>query len=405
VIKRSSYIDQIIPFINKPVIKVITGIRRSGKSTILSQIAGYLHSQGVKEKNVLYINMESLAFSVITDYAALYRYVNDYFVNTKGQCYLLIDEVQEISSWEKAVTSFLADNVADIIITGSNAHLLSSELATLLTGRYVTIPVYPLTFSEFLTFRGKDTAINRAERMDELLVYMKYGGLPGIHHFDENPDVLNEYLSSVMNSILLRDVVMRNAVRDPALLEKICRFVFDNCGNITTAKGIADYARSQKLKLSVDTAITYLGYLAGAYLVTRVPRYDIKGKKHLDVYDKYYMGDVGLRHAFVGNRENDIGALLENILYNEMRVRGYTVSIGKAGEYEIDFVAEKNDTRFYAQVAYLLATPETIEREYRALELTGDSFPKYVLSLDQVQMGVRNGIRHVNFVDFLLSQW
>jgi uncharacterized protein len=401
---RKSYLERIEPYMNKPLIKVITGMRRCGKSTLLSQMSRHLVQKGVKEKNILVINMESLTFASITNHTELHRYVMDYFAKIKGPRYLFIDEVQEIPLWEKAIGSFLADAVADTTISGSNAHMLSSELATLLTGRYVAFQVYPLTFSEFLTFRGKSNAKDRSVRESEFAAYMRHGGLPGIHHFDGNEEVIREYLSSVMNSILLRDVVMRNAVRDPSLLERVCRFVFDNCGNITTAKGISDYARSQKMKLSVDTVISYIGYLSEAYLVSRVSRYDIKGKKHLEIYEKYYMGDIGLRNGFIGYRDNDIAAILENILFNEMQMRGFTASIGKIGDYEIDFIAAKDDRKIYIQVAYLLASRETIEREYRSLEEVPDSFPKYVVSLDTTLLGIRNGIKHYNFIDFILME-
>jgi predicted AAA+ superfamily ATPase len=402
-LNRAEYIEKILSFIDKPVIKVITGIRRSGKSVIMTQIAETLRSRGVKEKNIIYLNMESLENEQLCEYGALYKEVKIRCKGLKGRVYLFIDEVQEISSWEKALASLLAENAVDIVITGSNAHLLSSELATHITGRYVVIPVYPLTFSEHLAFRGVKKAKDAGALDAEFMNYLSFGGLPGIHHFGEK-EMIIEYLSSVMNSILLRDVVMRNAVRDPALLEKICRYVFDNCGNVTTAKGIADYAKSQRLKLSVDTAINYLSFLEGSYLVSRVPRYDIKGKKHLEVFDKYYMGDVGLRRGFIGYRDNDISALLENILYNELQMRGYRVRIGKIGEYEVDFIAEKGEERIYIQCAYLLQSKETIEREYRSLEAVKDSFPKYVVSLDPVTQGVRNGIRHRRLPEFLLEK-
>jgi predicted AAA+ superfamily ATPase len=395
--------EKILPFMDKPVIKVITGIRRSGKSVIMTQIADKLRNRGVKEKNIIYLNMESLENEQLCEYGALYKEVKTRCKGLKGRVYLFLDEVQEISSWEKALASLLAEDAVDIVITGSNAHLLSSELATHITGRYVVIPVYPLTFSEHIAFRG-GVKTKEAGALDaEFMNYLSFGGLPGIHHFGEK-EMIIEYLSSVMNSILLRDVVMRNAVRDPALLEKICRYVFDNCGNVTTAKGIADYAKSQRLKLSVDTAINYLSFLEGSYLVSRVPRYDIKGKKHLEVFDKYYMGDVGLRRGFIGYRDNDISALLENILYNELQMRGYRVSIGKIGEYEVDFIAEKGEERIYIQCAYLLQSKETIEREYRSLEAVKDSFPKYIVSLDPVTQGVRNGIRHRRLPGFLLEK-
>ncbi len=403
-IERTAHIERILPYINTPVIKVISGIRRSGKSVIMTQLAQRLKERGIKESNVLYYNMESLENETLRTYGELYKSVKAGFKGKKGPCYLFIDEVQEIPSWERVVSSIMAENIADIIITGSNAHLLSSELATLLTGRYVVFPVYPLTYSEHLTFRGKDKTRDKAVLEQEFTRYLFLGGLPGIHHFNDNEEVITEYLASVMNSILLRDVVMRNAVRDPSLLEKICRFVFDNCGNITTAKGIADYAKSQRIKLSVDTAINYLSFLESSFLVSRVPRYDIKGKRHLEVFDKYYMGDVGLRRGFIGYRDNDVAALLENILYNELLMRGYRPRIGKIGEYEIDFIAEKGEERIYIQCSYLLSSKAAIEREYRSLEAVKDSFPKYVLSLDPVMQGVRNGIRHRRIEEFLIAK-
>lgn len=399
-IERQEYINRILPWMNQPMVKVLSGLRRSGKSVIMQQLVSHLKKEGIKDKNIVYINMESLENESLKTHGALYKDIKKKFKGIKGQCYLFIDEVQEIKSWEKAIASFLAEKTADIVITGSNAHLLSSELATLLTGRHIVISIYPLTFSEHCFFRGK---IKKEHRDEEFIRFMQFGGLPGIHHFDTD-ELIYEYCSSVMNSILLRDVVMRNSVRDPSLLEKICRFVFDNCGNITTAKGIADYAKSQKLKLSVDTVINYISFLESAFLVSRVSRYDIKGKKHLEVYDKYYMGDVGLRRGFIGYRDNDISGIMENVIYNECRMRGYRTLVGKAGEYEIDFIAEKNNDRIYIQCAYLLSTEKTAEREYRSLEAVKDSFPKYLVTLDPVTRGNYNGIKHVRITDFLMAK-
>ena len=403
-IARTRYLDRMTPYLHTPVIKVITGMRRTGKSTMLQQLSDYCVSLGAKPAGILQINMESLEYANITDGAALNDRVRKYFGSYKGQRYLFIDEVQEIPDWEKAVASLLAEKKTDITITGSNAHLLSSELATLITGRYVTLPVYPLTFSEHCVFRGLKNPEKNPQRADEFTRYLRYGGLPGIHQFPDVQGIIDEYLSSVMNSILLRDVVMRSAVRDPAMLERVCRFVFDAVGSIITAKRIADYAKSQRLKMTVDTAINYLRFLENAYLINRVPRYDIRGRRQLELYDKYYMGDLGLRHGFLGYRDGDIGGLLENVVHTELRARGYSVAIGKSGEYEIDFVAQRGEEKIYIQVAYLLAQEETVEREYRALESIPDSYPKYLLTMDPVRRTNRNGIVHQNLVDYLLAE-
>ena len=399
---RQTYIDAMKPFMGKPVIKVITGMRRVGKSVLLELLKQDLVNQGVAPAHILMINKESLEFDFIKTYTDLYAYVLKKLPKKSKPNYLFIDEVQEIEHWEKAVASLFAEGYADIVLTGSNAHLLSSELATLLSGRYIEFPVYPLSFSEFLTFRGKSTRTR--DRDDEFELYLKYGGLPGIHSFPLTEDVVFPYIAAIFNTILLKDVVKRHAVRNVDLLERITRFVFDNCGNIFSAHRISNFFKSQKISLSMDTVQNYLEFLRSAFLIQKVSRYDVKGKRHLELYEKYYMGDIGLRHGFIGYQRADISGLLENIVYLELRHRGYNVTVGKWDDQEIDFIAEKEQEKMYIQVCYLLATAETEQREFAPLEAISDHHPKWVLSLDKVKNASReNGIRWMNVAEFLLA--
>ena len=398
---RNSYIQKIEPFIGKPVIKVITGMRRTGKSTFLQMLIRQLITNGVSESRILWINKESVEFDSIRDYLDLYRYVTDRFKTGSETNYLFVDEVQQIENWEKAIASFLSDNVADVFITGSNAKIFSSELATLLSGRYVEFPIYPLSFQEFLLFRTKLNIVLNQE--DEFALYLKYGGLPGIHALEMQDETVFQYLNAIFSTILLKDVVSRNRIRDVGLLEKIVRFVFDNCGNVTTAKGIADYLKNQKTDVSTDTILNYLSNLQSAYLIQKTPHFDLKGKKHLDFNDKYYLGDIGLRHSILGYRDRDISGLLENVVYLELLRRGYHIFIGKQNGREIDFVAEKTNERIYLQVCYLLADQSTIEREFVPLEKIADNYPKFVLSMDKIGISERNGIFRKNLIEFLLE--
>lgn len=397
-IDRNSYIEKILPFSQKPVIKVITGMRRSGKSSILRLLQKKILKNNPSAK-ILYINKESLEFDSLNDYNKLNHYVTKRFSKKSKNQFLFIDEVQEIQSWEKAVASFLATGIADIFISGSNANMLSSELATLLSGRYIEFPVYSLTFKEFLNFRGK----NSASRESEFNQFIKFGGLPGIHYLPFEEDVMYQYINSIFNTILLKDIIQRNAIRNSGLLERITGFVIDNCGSLITSKRISDYFKSQKISISVDTVLNYLSFLSSGFLVHRVSRYDLKGKKHLELYDKYYIGDVGLRHSFLGYKDSDISGILENIVYLELRKRGYKVSIGKLDNLEIDFIAEKDHEVKYFQVAYLLKNNKTSDREFIPLEKIDDNFPKYVLSMDSITRTRANGIIHKNIIDFLLE--
>ena len=399
-VTREKYINRISPFINKPVIKVITGIRRCGKSTFLRLLIDDLTESKTNLRNILFINKDSLEFDQINTYSDLNDFVINKFKGVKGTRYLFIDEVQQIDKWEKAVAGFFADKIADIYITGSNAGLLSSELATLLTGRYIEFKINTLVFSEFLKFRNKTVE----EKEDEFSLFLIFGGFPGIHHMELNDEVTGQYIHSIYSTILLKDVVARNQVRDVALLERIVRYIADNCGNITTAKGISKYIKSQHLGCSVDTIQNYILWLTDAYMAFKVNRYDIRGKRLLELYEKYYLGDIGFSFGILGNKAGDISGKLENIVYLELLSRGYIVHIGKLYDLEIDFIAVRNDQKIYIQVTYLLYDEKVIEREFGVLSSINDNYTKIVLSLDKYFGAERNGIKWYNIIDFLLME-
>jgi predicted AAA+ superfamily ATPase len=400
-LNRKDYTERIWPFVDKPLVKVVMGVRRCGKSTLLKLIAEELRTKGVPAENILSVNTELMEFDFIKDYKTLYNHVKKSFdakANTKR--YLFLDEPQEVESWEKAVNSLLTEGFADIYITGSNSRMLSSELATLLAGRYVQTSMLPLGFREFLEFR----ATRRTEDLDyEFELFLKYGGLPGIHSLPLEEEVVFQFLNAIYNTVLVKDVTTRHQIRDVAQFEKITRYLFDKCGNVTTAKRITDFFRSQAQRVSVDTVQSYMGFLQDAHLIYKCSRYDIKGKRHLELYEKYYACDLGIRHSVLGYRKNDIAGVLENIVFLELLRRGYRVSTGKVGDLEVDFIAEKDGQKKYFQVCYLLASAETEEREFTSLEKIDDNYPKVVLSMDKHWGSNRNGIARQHVYDFLLG--
>jgi len=395
--RRDIYLKKIIPFINKPVIKIITGIRRCGKSFLMKQIISELNATGIENKNILYINKELVTFNFIENYTQLYTYISEKFNSTQGKKYILIDEIQEIQQWEKAVGSLFAENEYDIYITGSNAHLLSSEIATLLSGRYVEINLYTLSYKEFVQFRN--TELTNAE--DEFYLYLKYGGFPVIHFFDYNDELIYQYINSLYSTILLKDIISRYNIRNVQLFENLTKFVFDNIGNIFSGNSIAKYLKAQNISMGLDTIQNYLQYLENSFLVYKVNRYDLKGKRILEIHEKYYLSDIGLKNAMLGYREKDIAGMLENIVFLKLKQSDYKVFIGKFLDYEIDFVAEKGNSRIYIQVAYLLNSKETIEREFQVMKQISDNYPKYVLSMDKHQTTNNEGIIRMNIIIFL----
>ncbi|WP_294658397.1 ATP-binding protein [uncultured Fusobacterium sp.] len=403
-IKRNNYINEIKKFINKPIVKVITGMRRSGKSIILKLLSQELIENGVEKENIIEINFESLMFSELTEFKKLYIYIMEKAQELQGKVYIFLDEIQEVEHWEKAINSLMVDLDCDIYITGSNANLLSSELATYIAGRYVEIKVYPLSFKEYIEFAKVENPSQTLSNEEYFEQYLKFGGLPAIHNFDYDKDTIYQYLEDIYNSVLLKDVIARNRIRDIELLERIVLYVLDNIGNTFSAKNISDFLKSQGRKLSRETVYNYLKALENAYIISRVQRYDIKGKSILETQEKFYLTDLGLRHTKLGYRANDIAGYLENIIYLELLRRKYTVNIGKLGTKEIDFIGTLRDEKLYIQVTYLLASPETIEREFSPLKSVQDNYPKYVLSMDNLENYNIDGIIREKIIDFLLNE-
>ncbi|MCK5168802.1 MAG: ATP-binding protein [Bacteroidales bacterium] len=399
---RTKYINAIRPFIQKPVIKVITGVRRCGKSTLLTQIIDVLIDQGIDQQQIIYINKELFEFDSIRSYSDLHNYISGIVGNSKSKYYIFVDEIQEIDGWQRAVNSFLASGKYDIYITGSNANLLSSEIATLLSGRYIEFKLYTLSLTEFKELAVSNQAIVNSGNIFDL--YIKYGGFPGLHHMEWSDITIRQYLQSLYNSVLLKDIVVKYNIRDAAMLEQIAEYLIDNTGNITTAKSISDYVKSQNRKVSVDTVQNYINYCMNALLVNKVKRYDLKGKRILETYEKYYMSDPGFRFATLGYSPDAISGQLENAVYLELLHRGYIVNIGKILDYEIDFVAQRGAERIYIQVCTTLNSGQVVDREYRSLELLNDHFPKLVLSRDSGFETNRKGIGWMNVEQFLLGE-
>lgn len=403
-IKRELYLKKIRNFIDKPVIKVITGMRRSGKSMILKLISQELLEKGISSQNIIYINFESLMFSDLTEFKSLYNHIIEKSQTLTEKVYILLDEIQEVEHWEKAVNSFMVDLDCDIYITGSNANLLSSELATYIAGRYVEIKVYPLSFREYIDFAKIQNPQNILSNEEYFEQYLQFGGLPGIHNFNYDKSNIYQYLSDIYSSILLKDVVAKNNIRDVELLERIILYIFDNIGNTFSAKNVSDFLKSQGRKLSRETVYNYLKALESAYIISSVQRYDVKGKALLETMEKFYLTDLGFRHAKLGYRPNDIAGYLENIIYLELIRRKYTVNIGKLGTKEIDFIGILENEKLYIQVTYLLASPETVEREFSPLKKIEDNYPKYVLSMDNLGEYNIDGIIRKRIIDFLLEK-
>ncbi len=400
---RKGYQDQLMRFARTPFIKVLTGLRRVGKSTILRLFQADLMAQGVAPERFVSIDMERFEFAGLRTETDLHEYVLARLpAHPSGEwSYLFIDEVQEIAQWEKAVNAFLNQGGIDIVITGSNSHLLSSELATLLTGRYVEIPVYPLTFSEFVGFgrqSGNDTPT------DELFAqYLRQGGMPGLFHVDADEDLHRQVLGSLVDSVLLKDIAARYQVRDIDLLRRILLFLADNSGQTFSARRVADFLKNERRSAGIETIYNYVSYILSAFLAFRVPRYDLKGKRFLEVSEKYFFADLGLRQALVGYRPADIAPALELAVFLELKRRGYAVSVGKLQDTEVDFIAEFGGKRIYLQVCYLLSDESVVRREFGPLEAIRDNYPKLVLSMDRLAGGDQNGISWQYLPDFLLQ--
>ena len=384
------YLDRIMPFIGAPMIKVITGMRRTGKSVLLRQVDELLRGQG--EKTCL-INMELMENHHLRDHAILYKHIKQIDPSV-----LIIDEVQDIAGWEEVTASLLAQGGIDIYLSGSNASMLSTDLASRIAGRYVEFKVYPLGLEEFIEFRGAEAG----SLEEEFWLFLRLGGMPGIHSMDISSEVVSQYLSSILDTVILNDVVIRNGIRSAALLESIFRYLADNIGSLYSGKRISDYLCSHGRKTTPNTVIDYVKFLVNACALHDVNRFDLRGKKQLSYTGKAFLTDLSFRHTIFGYREGAISGFLENIVFMELLRRGYSVYIGTLADREIDFVAEKGDSTLYLQVAYLLASEETLNREFSALEAIQDNHPKMVLSMDRNIPG-RNGIRQVYLPEFLIG--
>jgi hypothetical protein len=400
-IERKQYSDAIAGFINKPIIKIITGIRRSGKSTFLRMLQQNLMDQGVLEDQILYMNFESFRFMDIRDAKTLYQYVIEN-VNTNQKSYLFFDEIQIVDDWEASVNSFLVDFDTDIYVTGSNSNMLSSELSTLLTGRYVQIRMQPLVFREFLKFHEMDN--NNSNITDLLWTFLRRGGFPSIHSLPYEERDAYTLIGDIYDSIVLRDAVERFNIKNIELLDRILRFVMDNIGNTFSAKKIADYFKSQQRSVNQNTVYNYLEALESTFLINRVNRFDLHGKEILKTQEKFYLADQGILHSVLGYHDRNIPGLLENIVYNELVYRGYSVHIGKIKDKEIDFVATKENKRVYLQVTYKMESENTINREFGPLLSVDDHYPKYVLSMDEHFNDNIEGVQHMKLIHFLTSK-
>ena len=401
-IERPIYIRQIADFIDKPFVKVLTGIRRSGKSTVMQMICQQLQRRGVDPNRVLYINMESFANASLNNATSFYQYLSANLIRG-NRCYVLIDEIQEVKEWEKLINSIAVDFDVDIYITGSNAQLLSSELATYLAGRYIELHIYPLSFEEVLYFK-KEQGLIVSDRYTEFEYYLRMGGFPVLHTADYSIDSAYKIIYDIYSSVILRDTLQRNNIRDIELLERIVRFVFDNIGNRFSGKNVADYFKSQQRKLDINTVYNYLKALESAFIIHRVSRFDVKGKEILKTQEKFYAADSGLLYSVMGLKDRMIAGIMENIVFLELKRKGYDVFVGKMDQLEVDFVATKGNQTIYIQVCYLLAEESTIKREFLPLMQIKDNFPKYVVTMDQRWKDQIEGIRHIHIADFLLEK-
>ena len=401
-LKRDEYIKQIVPFIDKDVIKVLTGIRRSGKSVMLKLLMEELKNRGINENQFIYINFENLKYRKLKNYERLYDFILNKVDDKYKSYYIFLDEIQEVEEWERCVNSLRVDEdfKFDIYITGSNAKLLSGELSTYLAGRYIEFVVYPFSFKEFFEIiQEKNQEIKVKEAFQK---YVKFGGMPFLHNLDYNFEASMQYLQDLYASIILKDITQRNNIRDTDLLERIINYVVMNIGNTFSATSISKFFKSENRKVATETILNYIKACEEAFLVYRVARNDLLGKKILNVNEKYYIADHGIREAIMENNQKNINQVLENIVYFEMLRRGYNVKTGKVDNLEVDFVCKKNDETIYIQVSYLLASEDTKEREFSVLENIKDNYPKYVLSMDEFDMS-RNGIKHMNLIEFLIK--
>lgn len=400
-IKRELYMKKIRPFMGGELIKVMTGMRRSGKSVMLELIKEELVLQGIDQNNFISFNFEDMRYSNILTSQALHDEIIKLTKNISGKVYLFFDEIQEVENWEKCINSFRVELDCDIYITGSNAKLLSGELATYLGGRYVEFVIYPFSFAEFSQMYN--TIYPNTPEAQCFQKYLISGGMPYLSNLRYEEEPCRQYLTDLFNSVQLKDILKRNKIRDVDLLERIISYVMANIGNTFSATSLVKFFKSENRAVSADTVLNYIKYCTDAYLFYQVKRQDIQGKQILSTNEKYYIADHGIREAVYGSNMRDINLVLENIVFMELIRHGYTVTVGKSGDKEVDFVCTKQAKKLYVQVTYLLASEETIQREFGPFNSIRDNFPKYVVSLDEFNMS-RDGIKHCNIRDFLLME-
>ena len=393
--KRKGYIDRIKPFMQKSVAKVLTGQRRVGKSFLLYQLIDEILAEE-PDANIIYVNLEDFTFSSLQTAEDLHSYIISHS-KEKVKNYIFIDEIQDIPGFEKVIRSLLLNEDNDIYITGSNAKMLSGELATYLSGRYIEFKIYSLSYSEFLEFHG----LTESETSYEL--YSRYGGLPYLLNLPLEDETVNEYLKSVYSTIVFRDVVSRYKLRNTLFLEKLIQFLSENIGNLFSAKNISDYLKSQHTAISVNQIQSYTEYLNNAFLIHRVERYDLIGKRVFEIGEKYYFENMGIRNIVIGYRITDKAKILENLVYNHLLYKGYDIKVGYYGDKEIDFVGEKNGEKLYIQVALKIDSDKTAEREFGNLLKIQDNYPKIVVTEDTFSGNSYEGIRHCSIRQFLME--
>ncbi len=392
-VERKQYLEKLKKLQDKQIIKVVTGVRRCGKSTLLMQFRKYLEQNGTDSKQMISINFEDIENEHLLEYHSLHKYITERLVSGK-MTYIFLDEIQNVPDFQKAIDSLYIRENTDIYITGSNAYMLSGELATLLSGRYVEIPMLPLSFAEYYELVGTDrrTAWNK---------YFQNGGFPYAVQI-EDEEIRHDYLNGIYSTVLLKDIVGRKKVQNVQLMESVIRFLFDNIGNIVSSKKISDSLISFGRKTTSVTVENYINALMESFILYKAERYDIKGKQYLKSLEKYYIVDMGLRRLLLGDKNRDIGHILENIVYLELIRRGFKVSIGKVGELEIDFVAEIGGEKIYYQVSASVLEPVTFEREITPLKRVNDNYPKFIITMDEIPMN-EDGIKIINIVDFLME--
>ena len=399
-INRPIYVDRIMAYADTPFVKILTGIRRCGKSTILKMLIDEMKERGIHDGQILHYSFDSLEYEDIKTAKTLFTHLKQHLC-PEGRTYLFLDEIQEVKSWEKVVNSLMTDYDVDIYVTGSNSRMMSSEISTYLTGRYIAFRIFPLSFSEYMIFRKEYTEV--LDPRTELANYLRLGGFPAVHLQKYTPNEVYTIVKDIYSSTIYTDIVRRNQIRKVDQLERIVKFAFDNVGRTFSAASISKYLKSENRSIDNETVYNYLSKLESAYILHRCSRFDVQGKEILKTQEKFYLADPALRYSVLGYSPDSVAAMLENVIYLELLRRGYDVYVGKLDNAEIDFIAVKQENKVYIQAAQKIGSPETERREYGRLLDIRDNYPKYVLQTDAFAGGNYEGIKTMHIADFLLS--